>query len=104
MPSRFGCWSTASTSRPSEARSSSTPRVCSSIMGRRKGNAEGTGGLKVGPTFSGVPVRTLRRLALLLLLAAPLAAQEPAGLLRLRGITFDHWDGAGGAAFLKPTL
>jgi hypothetical protein len=55
--------------------------------------------------FSEVPVRTLRRLAALLpLLAAPLAAQEPAGPLRLRGITFDHWDGAGGPAFLRPTL
>jgi hypothetical protein len=54
---------------------------------------------------SEVPVHALRRLAVLLpLLTAPLAAQEPAGPLRLRGITFDHWDGAGGAAFLKPTL
>jgi hypothetical protein len=50
-------------------------------------------------------MRALRWFAALLpLLAAPLAAQEPPGLLRLRGITFDHWDGAGGAAFLKPTL
>jgi hypothetical protein len=50
-------------------------------------------------------VRALRRLAVLLpLLTAPLAAQDQAGPLRLRGITFDHWDGARGAAFLKPTL
>ena len=50
-------------------------------------------------------MRALRRLAVLLpLLTALLAAQEPAGPLRLRGITFDHWDGAGGAAFLRPTL
>jgi len=52
-------------------------------------------------------VRALRRLAILLsVLTVPLAAaaQEPAGPLRLRGITFDHWDGAGGAALLRPTL
>jgi hypothetical protein len=50
-------------------------------------------------------MRSLRRLAVLLpLLTAPLAAQEPSGPLRLRGITFDHWDGAGGAALLRPTL
>ena len=50
-------------------------------------------------------MRALRRLAALLpLLTAPLAAQEPAGSLRLRGMTFDHWDGAGGAALLRPTL
>jgi len=50
-------------------------------------------------------VHALRRLAVLLpLLITPLAAQQPAGPLRLRGITFDHWDGAGGAAFLRPTL
>jgi hypothetical protein len=55
--------------------------------------------------FSEVPVHALRRLAVLLpLLALPLAAQKPVGPLRLRGITFDHWDGAGGAAFLRPTL
>jgi hypothetical protein len=55
--------------------------------------------------FSEVPVRALRRLAVLLpLFTAPLAAQESAGPLRLRGITFDHWDGAGGAALLRPTL
>jgi hypothetical protein len=49
-------------------------------------------------------VRALCLAALLPLLIAPLAAQEPAGLLRLRGITFDHWDGAGGAALIRPTL
>jgi hypothetical protein len=50
-------------------------------------------------------VRALRQLAALLpLLTVPLAAQEPTGSLRLRGITFDHWDGAGGAALLRPTL
>lgn len=49
-------------------------------------------------------MRSLRGLAVLFaLLAPPLAAQEPAGPLRLRGITFDHWDGAG-PAFLKPTF
>ena len=50
-------------------------------------------------------MRALHRLAVLLpLLTAPLAAQEPAGLLRLRGLTLDHWGGAGGAALLRPTL
>ena len=50
-------------------------------------------------------MRALRWLAALLpLLTAPVVAQEPAGSLRLQGITFDHWDGAGGAAFLRPTL
>ena len=50
-------------------------------------------------TLPEAPVRAFRRLAVLLrLLTAPLAAQETAGPLRLRGITFDHWDGAGGAA------
>ena len=50
-------------------------------------------------------MRTLRRLAALLpLLTAPLAAQEPTGPVRLRGLTVDHWDGAGGPALLRPTL
>ncbi len=50
-------------------------------------------------------MRSLCRLAALLpLLTAPLAAQEPAGPLRLRGITFDHWAGAAGPALLRPTL
>jgi hypothetical protein len=50
-------------------------------------------------------VRSLRGLAVhLAFLTAPLAAQEPDGPLRLRGVTFDHWDGAGGPAILKPTL
>jgi hypothetical protein len=67
----------------------------------RKGRA----GWSLIRPFSEVPVRAIRRLAVLLpLLTAPLAAQEPAGSLRLRGITFDHWDGAGGAALLRPTL
>jgi hypothetical protein len=49
-------------------------------------------------------MRSLCRLAVLLsLLTAPLAAQEPAGPLRLRGITFDHWDG-GAQALFNPTL
>ena len=50
-------------------------------------------------------MRLLRGLAVLLaLLSAPLAAQQRAGPLRLRGITFDHWDGAAGPALLRPTL
>lgn len=50
-------------------------------------------------------MRLLCRLAALLpLLTAPLAAQAPAEPLRLRGITFDHWDGAAGPALFRPTL
>lgn len=50
-------------------------------------------------------MRTLCRLAASIsLLTAPLAAQAPAEPLRLRGITFDHWDGAAGPALLRPTL
>ena len=49
-------------------------------------------------------MRSLCRLAAMLpLLTAPLVAQELPGPLRLRGITFDHWDG-GGQALLNPTL
>jgi hypothetical protein len=54
-------------------------------------------------------VRLACRLAVLLpLLAASvhtaqLAAQEKPATLRLRGITFDHWD-AVGSALLRPTL
>ncbi len=50
-------------------------------------------------------MRTLHRLAALLpLLTAPLAAQDSTGAMRLRGITFDYWDGAAGPVFLRPTL
>jgi hypothetical protein len=45
-----------------------------------------------------------RLAALFALLTAPLAAQEPTGSLRLRGITLDHWDAAAGPAFFRPTL
>ncbi len=54
-------------------------------------------------------MRLACRLAVLLpLLAAPIplghgAAPEKPGTLRLRGITFDHWD-AVGSALLRPTM
>jgi hypothetical protein len=49
-------------------------------------------------------VHSLRGLSVLLpLLTAPIAAQDSAESLRLRGVTLDHWGPGVGTALLRPT-
>lgn len=50
-------------------------------------------------------MRSLLRLSVLLpLLTAPVAAQDSAESLRLRGVTLDHWGPGVGTALLRPTF